>query len=105
LGTLGCLFVFLWVFTNHEVAYHNENILACAPFAVLLARAGLGLARGRATAAARAYKLAVVAFACAALALALKILPWFSQNNAQVLALVLPLWAGIAGASFLASLE
>jgi len=105
LGALGCLFVFLWVFTNHQVAYHNENILACAPFAVLLAGAGLGIARAKASAAARAYKLALAAFACAALGLVLKILPWFSQNNAEVLALVLPLWAGIAGASFFASLE
>src|SRR5205823_14231911 len=45
LGILGCLFLFLWVVTNHEVAYHNENLLPCTPLALGLVGAGIGVAR------------------------------------------------------------
>lgn len=93
LGTLGTLFVFLWAFTNHEVAHHNENILACAPFAVLLAGAG----------AQRAFRIAAAALALALFGTAAKLLPWFTQDNWQLLALVLPLWMGVAAGTWLAA--
>jgi hypothetical protein len=99
-GFLGCLFLFLWIFTNHEVAYHNENILQCAPFAVGLAIVGRGALRGRASAIQWASRMALGAFACSALGLAAKVLPWFSQDNALVIAFALPLWAGVAAAMF-----
>jgi len=102
LGTSGALFVFLWAFTNHEVAHHNENILQCAPFALLLGWSGLRLSMGRAGGASRTVVIALAALASSALGLLLKILPWFDQDNWQVIALLAPLWAGIALASLLA---
>jgi hypothetical protein len=100
-GLLGSLFVFLWIFTNHEVAFHNENILACAPFGVALAGLGFGIARGRPFAAARAARISLAGLSCTLLGLALKALPWFSQDNGQVLAMALPLWAGATASTYL----
>ena len=92
-GLLGMLFLFLWLFTNHEVAYHNENLLQCAPFALLLARTGASAAGQR---------VALAALACSALGLLLKVLPWFSQDNGLVIAFALPLWTGASVAIYLA---
>jgi hypothetical protein len=93
LGLLGSLFLFLWIFTNHEVAYHNENILQCAPFALLLVGARSTIARRR---------IACGALACSAIGLGLKALPWFSQDNGLVIALALPLWTGALLSSYFA---
>jgi hypothetical protein len=104
LGSLGCLFLFLWIATNHEVAYRNENILQCAPFALLLAWLGISMARGRPGSAARAHRIALYALGCSGAGLLLKVLPWFSQHNVHLIAFFLPLWMGIALATWLAAL-
>jgi hypothetical protein len=103
LGLLGCLFLFLWVFTNHEVAYRNENLLQCAPFALVLAWHGAALVRRRQGAAERAHQIARIALGCSAAGLALKVLPWFYQRNEHLIAFFLPLWAGIALSTRLAA--
>jgi hypothetical protein len=92
-GFLGTLFLSLWIFTNHEVAYHNENILQCAPFAFLFAFVKSDVAKRR---------LAAGALACSALGLMLKALPWFSQDNWLVIAFALPLWAGVTASTYVA---
>ena len=104
LGFLGCLFLFLWACTNHEVAYRNENLLQCVPFALVLAWQGAELARGRRGAADRALRIARIALVCSAAGLALKILPWFSQHNGHLIAFFLPLWIGITVSTKLAVL-
>lgn len=103
LGLLGGLFLLLWILTNHEVAYRNENLLQCAPFAVLLVGSGLALAFGRGESAMRAHRIARIGLACSALGLALKVLPWFHQTNGHLIAFFLPLWVGLAGATWLAA--
>jgi hypothetical protein len=103
LGLLGCLFLFLWIFTNHEVAYRNENLFQCAPFAVLLAGQGIGIAHGRVESAARAHRTAIFALVASTAGLALKVLPWFKQHNGHLIAFFLPLWIGIAFATWLAA--
>jgi hypothetical protein len=103
LGLLGCLFVLLWFGTNHEVAYRNENILQCVPFAVLLSWQGIALARGVRRSAARAHRVALIAMACSAAGLLLKILPWFDQRNGLIIAFCLPLWIGLALSTRIAS--
>jgi len=95
-GILGCLFVFLWAFTNHEVAHHNENILPCTPLALGLAAHGVRMARGVPRSALHARTIALVGFACSLLGLVLKLLPWFSQENGLVLAFAIPVWGGAA---------
>ena len=96
-GLWGCLSLFLWTCTDHEVAYHNENLLQCAPVALLLLGPGIALIRNRAPSA-LALRLLSVCLAGSALGWALKALPWFTQDNAQVIALLLPLWAGAVAA-------
>jgi hypothetical protein len=103
LGFLGCLFALLWAITNHEVAYRNENLLQCAPFALLLVGYGVRLALGHAASTWRAHRIARLGLACSALGLALKVLPWFAQKNGHLIAFFLPLWAGLAAATWLAS--
>jgi hypothetical protein len=124
---LGSLFLFLWMFTNHDVAYHNENLLQFPPWGFLLAAAALGLVRrprgarsasgsrdtslrgaadetflpGAADDRSRLYPLLVAAAACSGLGVLLKALPWFSQDNAQVIAFMLPVWTGAALAASL----
>jgi hypothetical protein len=114
---LGLLFLFLWIFTNHDVAHHNENLLQFPPWGFLLTAAALGLVRGsqRASGAAgserasppgsaaqdrsRLYSLLIAAAACSGLGILLKALPWFSQDNAQVIAFMFPMWTGAAFAA------
>ena len=105
LGSLGCLFLFLWFATNHEVAYRNENILQCAPFALLLTWQGIALARGRARSAAHAYRIAFYGLVLSAVGLFLKVLPWFIQHNGHLIALFLPVWIGMALAAKMAALR
>jgi hypothetical protein len=47
LGVLGSLFSGLWLLTNHEVAFRNENILLCPPFALAQVVTSVGLALDR----------------------------------------------------------
>lgn len=95
-GLLGCIFVMFWVATDHEVAWHNENILQCAPWLIVVAGSGIGVARGKATSIERAKKLVTAAAAAAFAGLLLKVLPMFDQDNAQIMAFTIPLWAGAA---------
>jgi hypothetical protein len=103
LGGLGCLFLFLWTATNHEVAYHNENLLQCVPFALVLGWQGAVLALGREGSATPAHRTALVALGCSVASLLVKVLPWFNQHNGHLIAFFLPLWAGMAIATRLAA--
>ncbi|HEU4408015.1 MAG TPA: DUF4105 domain-containing protein [Polyangiaceae bacterium] len=96
LGFLGTLFFFFWTLTDHEVAYRNENMLQCAPWALALVVVGVGVARGRPAWLRRGRLLGLSLVGASALGLVLKVLPWFDQNNAEIIALALPLWAGVA---------
>jgi hypothetical protein len=95
-GLLGLILVLLWAFTNHRVAYANENILQAAPWALALLVYGIGVALGRPRATRRAFLVASAAAAASLLGLALKVLPWFFQDNYTFIALFLPLWGGLA---------
>lgn len=93
-GLLGTIFVGLWAFTDHEVAFRNENILQFAPWTLGLAVLAAGLARGRARALRWARCLVAAAAGASLLGLALKASPAFDQDNAELIALLLPLWMG-----------
>jgi hypothetical protein len=103
LGSLGALFVFLWAFTNHAVAYRNENILQCSPLALWLVPAGLRYALGRRDAARSLFRRTLLVWSSAALGAALTASPLGRQSNAEVIALALPLWSGLALAMYWAS--
>jgi hypothetical protein len=95
-GFLGLLFVFFWTMTDHEVAYHNENLLQTSPLtaAFPVIAVGLMLGRGWAT---RAFRwLALVTAGLSVLGLVVKVLPWFNQVNGESMALLVPIWVGLA---------
>ena len=96
LGILGWIFSLLWAFTDHEVAHRNENILQCVPWALLLVALALNAARGSRRSLDLTFRLTLAAAAASLLGLLLKALPWFDQNNWEIIALLLPFWAGAA---------
>jgi cytochrome bd-type quinol oxidase subunit 2 len=95
LGTLGTLFVLLWAFTNHQVAFRNENILQCAPWALGLTVLSLGAARANPRSTSLAFKWAVSCFGAALLGLVLKVFPFMMQDNSRIMAALIPSWAGV----------
>jgi hypothetical protein len=101
-GFLGLLFLFFWTLTDHEVAWHNENLLQTSPIAVALPVIAVGLLRDRAWARLGLERLAYALAAMSALGLALKAMPWwFEQVNGEMIALALPTWLGLAAGCFL----
>lgn len=96
LGLLGVVLVLLWVATNHKAAHANANILQLAPQALALVVLAVGIARGRATALRRAFLVAASAAALSSVGLIAKLLPGPAQDNLAFVALLLPLWAGMA---------
>lgn len=95
-GILGCLFVGLWAFTNHQVAFRNENILQCSPFAIAMVGFALGTAKGSVTATSRALNLALAGLGASVLGLALKVLPFMHQQNYRIMAALVPAWLGLS---------
>jgi hypothetical protein len=95
-GLAGMVLAGLWAFTDHAMAYRNENLFQVNPLvlalAVLvpLAQAGSGRA-GR-----WARGLALVLVGLSLLGLVLQVLPGFDQVNGQVIALALPIHIGFA---------
>jgi hypothetical protein len=98
-GVLGTLLLGLWLFTNHEVTYQNENLLQCAPWALGFPIAAYGLWRGRLRWVRFVQRLAAGCVAASILGLLLKALPLFAQQNQRFIALFVPIWLGV----FLAS--
>ncbi|MCU0656819.1 MAG: DUF4105 domain-containing protein [Polyangiaceae bacterium] len=97
-GLLGLIFLLFWTYTDHEVAHRNENLLQCVPWAIALAGFGLGVARNRPRSMRWAFRLSAAALVASVLGLLCKILPWFDQHNSEIIALLLPLWAGLTAA-------
>lgn len=95
-GIAGGLLAGLWAFTDHTVAYRNENLfqanLLLLPLAVLVP----AVARGATWAPRPAVLLARLVAAGSLAGLALKMLPAFDQHNAEILALAVPANLGLA---------
>ena len=96
-GFVGCFLVYAWALTDHVVAHRNQNILLCAPWAVALAVLGVGVALGRPGAIRKSFALALAASAAVLLACVLK-LGIRHQDNATLIAFVLPAWLGVTAA-------
>jgi cytochrome bd-type quinol oxidase subunit 2 len=92
----GGILVFLWAFTDHAVAYRNENLFQASllplPLLVLLP----ALVRGGAWARRPAVTFAALVAASSLLGAGLKVFPGLSQDNLQILALALPANLGLA---------
>jgi hypothetical protein len=99
-GTGGLLLAFLWAFTNHSIAYRNENLLQLNPLALTLVVLVPALAFGARWAARPAVWMSALIAGLAVLGLLLKALPWFTQVNGAVIALALPAHLGLAWAAY-----
>jgi hypothetical protein len=98
LGLPGSALFFMWLFTDHTVTYRNENLFLANPLMLLLVPLGIMLAWGSAKARARLRTLWRVLETLGALGLLLKIIPVFNQDNWRLIALILPITLGFAGA-------
>jgi hypothetical protein len=102
-GLAGGMLAFLWAFTDHAIAYRNENLLQAN--LLLLPLVGLVPAAARGVESARkpAAVLAGLAAGTSVAGLVLKLFPAFSQHNLEIVVLILPANLGLAiGVSALA---
>jgi len=86
LAVLGSLATWAW-FTDHAAAHWNDNWLQVNPSSLVLLVAIFAARRWPRV----ALRCAAAVVALSAFGLAIKILPWFRQPNAEIIALVLPL--------------
>jgi hypothetical protein len=90
-GSLGVFLFIVGLWTNHQVAHHNENLFLINPITFAFLALGPMLAFGSPSAH-RALKWVSAALAITALAgVAVKALPMFDQRNWNLICLVLPL--------------
>jgi len=95
-GFIGCFLAYVWAFTDHVVAHHNQNILLCAPWAIALTVLGVGVALGRPGATRAASAVATLAVAAVLAACAVKVGFAPRQANGALIAFFLPAWLGVA---------
>lgn len=97
MGVGGLMLLGLWGFTDHLIARQNENVLQlnllALPLVLLLP---VGLRRGGNWGRA-ALRVSLVVSVIALAGLLLKVLPMFGQVNLEIIALVLPVYLGLAG--------
>lgn len=95
-GLAGAILVAAYL-TDHTFWYRNENVLQMSPLSLAVAVLALGaVVRPRLVgAAARVARWVAV---LSTLGLAAKVLPWFDQGNAEILALAVPVNLAVAWA-------
>ena len=94
-GFLGLLLLFLWFLTDHWSSRDNENVLLLTPISLALVVLIPLALKGRSGAVRAAVKVAGLVTGLAVLALGIKVLPWFHQHNLELIALILPVHAGL----------
>ena len=97
-GLLGCLLLVLWLLTDHEVTYWNQNVLLCPFWALAVPFLAPGFSRGRPRHAGWMMRLVGAAAAASLVALILRAVLPASQHTGPALSLFVPLWLG-AGAA------
>lgn len=96
-GLIGLVLVYLWAFTDHEVAYRNENVLQASLLGLVLFVALAGWARGKGGNWVRAVPvLGWAILALSVLGLGMKVLPGPQQVNWVVIGFFLPANLGMA---------
>jgi hypothetical protein len=89
-GLFGLVLAGLWVFTNHWIAYGNENLFLLSPVALPLVVALPFAARGDRWARRTSVVCAGLMAGLSVLGFLVQVLPWFSQVNGSIIALTLP---------------
>ncbi|WNG16198.1 DUF4105 domain-containing protein [Cystobacter fuscus] len=97
-GIPGLALFIMWLGTDHTVTYRNENLFLANPLTVLALPLGFMWMRGSPRAREWMWRLWVVLAALGVLGLVLKALPLFDQDNWRLIALLLPVSVGMAGA-------
>jgi Domain of unknown function (DUF4105) len=95
-GTAGVMLIGLWAFTNHQIAYRNENLLQLSPLALPLVLLAPCVAYGARWAARPAWLLAAAVAALSVLGFVMQVLPGLDQRNAQIITLALPINLALA---------
>jgi hypothetical protein len=90
IGAGGVLLLGIWGFTNHAIAYRNENVLQFNALALPLALLVPALVFGARWARRPARWLATAVAAASVVGLVVQALPWFNQVNGEIIALALP---------------
>ena len=96
IGFIGCFLLLVWVGTDHQVVYRNQNIFQFAPFAIALVVLGWGVAFGMHGATRKALLIAVAAAALSIVGALLRVAAISHQDNGPLIAFLVPAWVGIA---------
>ena len=94
----GVVLAGLWGWTDHAIAYRNENLFQFDPLAIPLVLLVPCLAYGARWAARPAALLMLAVAALAVLGFVLQVLPGLDQTNGEIIALALPAHLGLAWA-------
>ena len=95
-GLGGLVLLGLWFLTDHWVSRANENVLLLTPLSLaLVILVPLALGRNAARWGPPAVTVAKVVLAAAAVAFLLKLLPRTSQENMELIGMVVPVHAGL----------
>jgi hypothetical protein len=98
LGLPGTALFIMWLITDHTVTYRNENLFLANPLTLLALPLGLMLTWGSKWARSGLRKIWWVLAATGVLGVMLKVFPPFDQDNWRLIALILPISMGLAGA-------
>jgi hypothetical protein len=94
-GVAGLILAGLWLFTDHTAAYRNENLFLFNPVALLLAVLVPLSALGRGRQVRLAQSVAAVMVGLCIAGILFKLVPGTRQVNAMLIALALPVHAGL----------
>jgi hypothetical protein len=95
-GVGGTILAGLWAFTDHVMAYRNENLFQLNPISLALLVLLPFALRGGAVGRRGSLLLSALLVGLSGAGLALKLLPGFYQANLQAIALALPIHLGVA---------
>ncbi|HWO11457.1 MAG TPA: DUF4105 domain-containing protein [Polyangiaceae bacterium] len=95
-GVLGGLLLVLWLLTDHEVTYFNQNVLLCPVWGLALPLLARDLARAAPRRLRATYALLGAAALAALAALVLRALLPHSQHTGPALAFFVPQWLAAA---------
>jgi hypothetical protein len=98
LGVPGTALFVMWLITDHTVTYRNENIFLANPLTLLALPLGLMLTWGSKLARSGLRVIWLVLAISGVLGLVLKVIPVFNQDNWRLIAFILPVSLGFAGA-------
>lgn len=95
-GILGALLLVLWLLTDHDVTYWNQNVLLCPIWALALPVLAIDFGRATPRRSGLMMRLVGAASVTAMIALLLRLLVPGNQNTDPALSVFLPLWLGAA---------